>query len=129
MRLKRSEAAVLHRAKKLNLNIKSRDEPTNVRRESLVENRWSEGWKRILKIFGFAMTASGVLANLATDEKWTIPMRRNVPLQFDADTADIVIAVTYWSPMLPRFLREIAARFTIHKQPDGQKIWIRRPVD
>lgn len=202
--LKRSEAAIRHRAQKLGLHIEDSSAPVTVPKLRLAEGRWSKTAKRTFKTFGWAIATVGLLASiaaflprvqiefsetvqasspfpysvtltnglvplantsvsirpclivspdqrgkiigsckgtggitmpgwqghyLATDEKWTIPLGRNVPFRFDADEGDVIIVVTYWSSMLPRFLREIPARFVIHKQPDGTKVWIRRPVD
>jgi hypothetical protein len=65
--------------------------------------------------------------------KWTIPMGRNIPFQFNADEGDILVVASYlpWPISVLRFvpLQATAAHFITHREPDGRVIWISRPVD
>jgi hypothetical protein len=71
--------------------------------------------------------------HLMTDEKWIVPMGRNVPFASGVIAADISIAVTYWPWLVPKpwfmELRESETRLQIHTQPDGTLIWVPLPVD
>lgn len=70
---------------------------------------------------------------LGVGVKWTIPMGRNIPFQFNANKADILVVVSYlpWPLSVLRFVppQETAAHFVTHREPDGRVIWISRPVD
>jgi hypothetical protein len=69
---------------------------------------------------------------LQVDDKWVIPMGRNVPFSFNVTEADISVVVRYWLPFIPRLdfdLFEKEARFRIFKKVDGERVWIRIPVD
>ncbi len=89
------------------------------------------------KITGFH-SAGGITTpqwqnrQLATDEKWAVPMGTNVPFIFNVGTADVVVAVTYWPKYIPRLffsLPEKLARLVIHRLPNGASIWIVQPLN
>jgi hypothetical protein len=87
---------------------------------------------------GLSSAAGGITTpawqkhRLVTDEKWMVPMGKNVPFYVDPATADVSIVVKYWPWLLPRFwfgLMEKEVRLVIHIQPDGRRIWTPRPID
>jgi hypothetical protein len=71
--------------------------------------------------------------HLQSDDKWTIPLGRNVRFFATVTSGDTLIVVTYWPWPLPRpwFVRpwEYISRFALYRQFDGKLIWVRRPLD
>jgi hypothetical protein len=71
-------------------------------------------------------------SQLARDDKWTVPLGRNVQVTMPA--RDVLFVIKYWPWPIPSLSTifsapEYVARFSLFRRDDGSLIWIRKPLD